>query len=164
MDTNEILKNSEYAQHDENRIPSPDFNMINCVLEHSEIRTPLEGVLNNLVLLNVLELVIIIMLLFLIGYKYIYKFNIKYTSNLIGRFFPSWKTISEKSIQYNDKFIIIMFIYLSVLLILMKLGNILACGELLDKIDDFVLVYTEIKKKSLICLFYFNIVYHLLRE
>lgn len=49
-----------------------------------------------------------------------------------------------------------MFVYISVLLILIKLGHIYFSGELANNIDDFVLVYNTLKKNSLIFLIYLN--------
>ena len=47
----------------------------------------------------------------------------------------------HKSKEYNDRFITILFIFITVILISIKLGNIYACTELYSQIDNFVLVY-----------------------
>ena len=67
---------------------------------------------------------------------------VKYLPN---KYIDWFKKYSTSSIKYNDKFTKIMFIYVSILLILLKLGNLYVTAELYNNIDDYVLVYNHIK-------------------
>jgi hypothetical protein len=56
-----------------------------------------------------------------------------------------FKNMVNKGIDYNNKFIFIMFIINCILLIVISLINIFVSAELLIKIDDYVSVYNHIK-------------------
>ena len=61
------------------------------------------------------------------------------------QFNKSQKTINQ-SIEFNNKFIHVMIIIITILLFLFKILNILICTELITGLDDYVLVYNYLKK------------------
>ncbi len=72
----EAIKEHKYAHTDIERVPSPDSTFINSVLEDSEQSIPLIDLLLNLVSINILELLLIIVLIFILFYKSINNFTI----------------------------------------------------------------------------------------
>ena len=82
--------------------------------------------------------------------RFFYKFNVNFIFNLVKKYLPTkfinWFTkYTNTSIEYSNKFTTIMFIVVSILLILVKLGNLYVTTELYTNIDDYVLVYNHIK-------------------
>jgi hypothetical protein len=55
-----------------------------------------------------------------------------------------FKNKIKKGINYNNRFIFIIFIIISIVLIIILLLNIFVSAELLTKIDDYVTVYNQI--------------------
>lgn len=150
LDLSESIKNSPHGDPDITRIPSPESDLINSPLEAMENFSPLEVLLNSLVTLNILELMLYIILILLLINKYFYPFNINNISKIINKFMPlsfiNWYTkYTNKSIDYNNRFTQIMFISVTILLLLFKLGNLYITAELSLKIDDYVLVYNHLK-------------------
>jgi hypothetical protein len=144
-------------------VPSPENKFsINYPLESNNIifdHTPLENLITSLFTLNIFILFLTISLLFLIFNRYIILYNLEFISTLIEKYLPNkfngiLKTKINKGIDYNSRFIFIMFTVNSILLILILLLSIFICAELLVKIDDYVTVYNQLHiNKSFICLF-----------
>ena len=131
-------------------LPKIGDNLINCPIEGSEDTIPLVEILDNLISLNILEIVLTVILILILYQKYINKININFITKIVVKYLPNkyidwFKKYSTSSIKYNDKFTKIMFIYVSILLILLKLGNLYVTAELYNNIDDYVLVYNHIK-------------------
>ena len=57
----------------------------------------------------------------------------------------SYNKYTQTTVEYNEKFTKIMFIFVSVMLIILKLGNLFITAELGYRIDDYVLVYNHFK-------------------
>jgi hypothetical protein len=157
IDIVQSVKDSKHSNPDPDRIPSPDIDIINSALENGDLISPLEVLLNSQFSLNVLIFFLIFSLLFLTFYKFFFKENI----NLIRKYLPLPNNIKDKyinyldnSANYNSKFILIMFILDSLLLILFLLLNLFVSAELSNNIDNYVIVYNYIhnKKSSLLLL------------
>lgn len=146
----EMIKNHPYADPNINRVPSPEPNIINSVLENGDQSIPLVDLLLQLATLNLLELIVIFIIIFLIINKYYSQFLKNFISTLLKKYMPTkyhkFSRILEKSNEYNIKFINIMLIFLVIILILSILGSLFLCSELYTNIDDYVLVYNHIKK------------------
>lgn len=133
-------------------VPSPDNTFVNCPLEPGDEPIPLVDLLQALFSLNLLEIFIIAILILIVFNRYFYKFNMGFISKLVSKYLPDnyprvavFKKYTKNSIEYNNKFTTIMFILLSVLLILVKLGNLYVTIELNNNIEDYVLVYHYLK-------------------
>ena len=85
-DVVEMIKQSEHSNPDPNRVPSPDPNIINSPLEDVESVIPLVGLLENLTLLNVAELLLIIVMFIIIFSKNINGFYIKIISYIVNKY------------------------------------------------------------------------------
>lgn len=152
----EIMNNDTTQNEDNNEqyifkvVHSPYSNLINSVLESSEIRTPLEDILNNLYTLNILEFLLILMLILLLSNKYIYIFNMKLISNFMNKYMPNlfkkYKQYLEKGQNYNEKWTTFLTVFIIILLLIIKLMNLYFSGELTHNINDFIVVYNYIKK------------------
>nr|YP_010691086.1 LAGLIDADG endonuclease [Phellinus igniarius]WBU93187.1 LAGLIDADG endonuclease [Phellinus igniarius] len=147
------IKNSKHGDPNVERIPSPDQDMIPCIIESGDAHIPLLTLLNALFTFNVLEIILLIILLVILFNKYIYKLNMTILSNLINKYFSkniiAWfNKYSATSVEINEKFTKIMLIYISIVLILFKLGTLYITYELGMNIDDYVLVYNHIKNIS----------------
>jgi hypothetical protein len=140
------IKNSPHANPDINRVPSPDigtrgFN-INDPLEVGDMSSPLTELLDVILSFNVLELILIILLLYILLYQSI----LKYVNKFIPTKYHNLKTILEKGVDINTKFLNIMLVIVIVLLLIFKLANIFFSYELSHNIDSYVNVYNYIKK------------------
>jgi hypothetical protein len=146
----DIIKNSAHADPNINRIPSPDLFVANSPLESNDVSTPLEQLLGVIVSYQMLELFLLFLLFFLLFIKFFYKKNTDLVSLFVNKFMPNkfviwYNNIMQWSTDFNDKFNTILFIFISILFILIKLGNIYACTELYSNIDTFVSVYNYYK-------------------
>jgi LAGLIDADG endonuclease len=153
INISEAIKNSRHGDPNIERVPSPDINIINSPLEINDDTIPLEVLLNSLYSLNILELFLFLILLFLIVNRYFYKFNMENIYNLIRKIMPVkfmiWYLKSvNKSIEYNTKFTNIMFIIIIILLIVIKLGNLYISFELSINTDNYVQVYNHLKNTT----------------
>jgi hypothetical protein len=166
INVSSIIENSRHADPDINRIPSPDLeNIIQNPLEIGDT-SPLETILTSIFAFNVFILLLTIIILYLIFNRYILHFNLdlitslfdKYMSHKINERFKSWL---KKGTNYNNRFIFIMFIVNSIVLIFLILLNIIFTADLLVKIEDYVNVYNFIHgnngKNSIIFLIVSNI-------
>ena len=82
--------------------------------------------------------------------RYFYKFNVEFILKLVNKYLPNKITVWFKkyiftSVEYNNKFTIIMIIVISFILLLMKLGTIYLTYELANNTDAYVKVYNYIK-------------------
>jgi len=162
-----IIKNSNLNIPDVDKTPGPDNSFIvNSPLEQNEIVSPLEELLQIILSLEVLELSLFIIILLVLFNKYIYKNNIEIIYNLVNKYLPnkfiSWYSkFFHKSVEYNTKFTTIMIIIISFILLIVKLGSIYICAELINNTDDYVQVYNHLKgiSKSSILLLGLNYKY-----
>jgi hypothetical protein len=88
INISEAIKNSRHGDHNIERVPSPDINIINSPLEINDDTIPLEVLLNSLYSLNLLELFLFVNLLLLLVNRYFYKFNMENIYKLIRKIMP----------------------------------------------------------------------------
>ena len=144
-----MIKNSEHANPDINRIPSPglDFN-INSSLESGDQSIPLLDLLDVIKSFNILEIILILFLIYILCIKYINKFNI--ISYLIIKYLPTkyhnWNKIFESGNKFNIILVNFILVFIIVLLLIFKLMNLYFCSELYTNIDDYVSLYNFLKK------------------
>jgi hypothetical protein len=127
--------------------------MINCPIEKGDDSIPLVDILEGIVEANILEIGYIIILILIVFNRFFYKINVDFIKKLVNKYLPEKYTAwlyksTNTSVEFNNKFTTIMFIVVSILLILLKLGNIYVTAHLYNNIDDYVLVYNHIKKHS----------------
>ncbi len=140
------MKESPHSNPDPERIPSPDPDIINSPLENGDLYSPLEIILISMLKLNVLTIILMIILLLLLFYRYFLEQNINIISSFVNKFmsnnFKEWyfKKINS-GLNYKNKFVLIMFIIISILLIIFICMNIYANLELINNIDKYILVY-----------------------
>lgn len=149
------IANSKHSDPDINRIPSPDIDniFINSILEKDELRSPLEELLIYQFLLNLLILMLIIILLIIIFNRFILKYNLtllssffgKYMSNNINELFKKYVNYSD---VYNDRFVLILFIIITLNLFFIIFLNIFISSELLFKTDNYIDVYNYIHNQN----------------
>lgn len=154
LNIKESIKNSPHADVNIDSIPSPDGGFINSVLEASEQinnYTPLEELIIYQFSLNAIILIFILILLSMLFNRFILTTNLefitslfdKYTSNKISQWF---KNKINKSIDYNNRFTLFLFLFISIILIINVILSLFISSELLLNIDDYVTVYNHLKK------------------
>jgi hypothetical protein len=123
-------------------------------LESSEIvktNSPLEVLLISQFIFNALILILIIILLSMLFNRFVLTSNLdfisslfeKYSSNNINQWF---KNKIDKGNDYNNRFILIMFIVNSIMLIVFLFITLFISSELIVNIDSYVNVYNHLKK------------------
>lgn len=154
LNIKESIKNSPHADVNIESIPSPEGGFINSVLEASEQinnYTPLEELIIYQFSLNAIILIFILILLIMLFNRFILTTNLefitslfdKYTSNKISQWF---KNKINKSIDYNNRFTLFLFLFISIILIINVILSLFISSELLLNIDDYVTVYNHLKK------------------
>jgi len=147
LDTNlKISKNNNNPDIDS--VPSPTDNIINSPLEIGDI-SPLEELLTDMFKINILLSFLFLMFVFLIFYRYLYTVNSKFLAKLFNRFIPdsfksSFNFGSKLSSDFNDKFILFLFIVNIFNLILLLTVNLYVSFELSTNIKDYVDIYNYI--------------------
>ena len=139
---------------------SPDQSFIDSPFEDIDNNIPLIAILKNLVLLDSVELMLMLILIFIVINKYLYKFNIKLLYKLVllipnkylPNIFKNRFNNLDKAVDFNNKFYNILFGILIIILLLFKLAHIYFSSELYSNIDDYILVYNYIKKSNLLLL------------
>ena len=134
-------------------------SFIDSPFEGEDFNTIIE-VLKNLLFLDGIEGLYILLLILIICFKYLYKFNIKLLNKLVllipNKYLPNKlkNGISnvDKAVEFNSKFYDTMFIIVLILLLLTKLLHFYYSSELYSNIDDYILVYNYIKKSNLLLL------------
>jgi hypothetical protein len=152
----DMIKESPHADVTTDRVPSPDINLIHNMTEIGDLQSPLEVLLRSQLKIGILLGIVIITILFLIVYYYISTNNIE----LLRKYLPSsWLKIldyysSKKqyfsflstSIDFNKKFIIVLLIINSLVLITLLIFNIYISAELTFNLDQYISVYNYIYK------------------
>ena len=149
-------ENSKFSDLDIDQMASPESFIINSPLEDGDlIRSPLEQLLSYSYALNILIILLVFIFLFIIFNRYVLYNNLKFILNTIEKYMPTTiylnlqKRISQ-GINYNNKFILIIFIFNSILLFILLIMNLYVTSELILNIDEYVKVYNHINvfKKS----------------
>jgi hypothetical protein len=157
-----LIKNSPHADPNPDRIPSPDPNIINSILESNDITSPLQDLLLYSFVLDIMILISIISLLIIIFNRYINSCNLSFFNSIFNKYIPikyrNWfQKYLNTGIDYNNRFMLIMFIINSIGLILMILLKIFITSELFINIDSHIAVHNYIhSKESFILLFMSN--------
>jgi hypothetical protein len=141
------IKDSKHADISKDRVPSPDNDFVNSPFEEN---IPLVTLLNAIWTFNILELILMVILVWLLFNKYLknYSFNIsskivhKYMGDKFIEKFEKYQKIFE---NLNNKFSVVMYMWVGLLLIIIKLVNIYFSGVLYYDIDNYVLVYNHYK-------------------
>lgn len=142
---------------DPDQIPSLDSDMIMCSLEKGDMLSPLEEILRSQLTLNMLILTLVIVLLVLIFNRYVLVFNMKMINNFNDKYMPEKykhiiKNYITKGIEFNNIFMFYMFIFNTIVIILLILLNIYVSYELSHNTDAYVQVYNYLHNKNSIIL------------
>nr|YP_009710759.1 hypothetical protein [Amanita thiersii]QFZ98708.1 hypothetical protein [Amanita thiersii] len=148
----EMVKNSEHANPNTERIPSPDPNMINSPLEN-DLSSQLENLLSYSLILDIFILLLLILILILIFNRYILKYNLNFVNSFLNKYMPdkyiNWKNkYINSSIDYNNKFVLFMFILNSIFIFLFTFLKIFVTSTLLLNIDSFINVHNYLHSKE----------------
>jgi hypothetical protein len=157
-----IVTETKHSDHDKDQIPSPDDFFITSPLEHGDRislndSSPLADMLIHIFSLNVLILILIIIFLFLIFNRFILKSNSEFIKSFVDKYMPKkiklWTEKNfhnkvDKVIDYNNRFMLIMFIVNSITLIAMVLLNIYASSELVNNIDEYVEIHNFLNNNN----------------
>lgn len=151
----EEIKSSRHGDPNPDRIPSPDPDLsINSPLEELNTGIPLVSLLINSITLDLLEIILIIILIYLLCYSYLNTNLIKFISNVLNNYnnvlINNIKNILSKGQNVNDKFIKYILTFVIVVLLLLKLLHIVVNADILYNIDSYVTVYNHLKKSMLI--------------
>lgn len=151
----EAIKNYKLATPIVVKIPSliEDKSGIWSVLESSETidkYSPLQNLLLDCFILNVLILISVFILLYIIFISYIKKSNLQFISYIFDKFMPKkindWFKIKIKKADYiSDKFILIWFIIIFIILIFNIILNIIISAVLFSDIEDYIEVHNYLK-------------------
>lgn len=137
--------------------------MANSSIENGYVSSPLEDLLLYSYALDILIIILLICLFILIFNRYILSFNINYITKILNKYLPNkygeWinnKINSSKNL--NNKFVLVMFIIYSILLIILLILKLYLISELYLNIDSYVDVhkYVHLKKGGLLLTFAFR--------
>jgi len=108
--------------------------------------------------LNVVIFILVIMLLILIFNRFLLKSNLNLLLSLFDKYMPNkynvlFKKYVNNSNLYNDRFLLIMFLFISIVLIYMIILNIIVSAELFVHTDNYIEVYNFLKNKNNMLLF-----------
>lgn len=145
LSINTILKESKNSNLDNNSIPSPTDDFSHSPLEPGDL-SHLENLLTDLFLLNILLLILFLIFVFLIFYRYFYSVNFEFYSSLINRIIPDRfksrsNSILKTSANFNNRFILFIFICNIFNLIIILSISLYISFELSTNINDYVTVY-----------------------
>jgi len=152
MDLTDAIKNSKHGNVDPDKIPSPDGDEIRCPLEQGDMLSPLEEILRSQLTLNILILILVIIFLILIFNRYVLKFNLNMITKFNDRYVADkYKYLiinyTSKGLDFNSKFIFIMFIINTIFILLLLLLNIYISLELSNNTENYVQVYNHLHNK-----------------
>lgn len=150
-----MIKESPHVNTNPERIPSPDINIIHNMTEIGDLQSPLEELLRSQLKIGILLCFIIIFILFLIVYYYISSKNIqlliKYIPNSWLKFLDFYYSKTKFfsiSTDFNKKFIILLLIINSFVLIFLLVLNIYVSAELTVNLDQYISVQNYTYKVS----------------
>jgi hypothetical protein len=140
------------ARKPDDIIPSLEPNIINSTLENNDLTSPLQDLLIYSFALDICILLSIVTLLVIIFNRYVYSFNLNFINSILNKYIHiKWSNWFNKKlntgIDYNNKFVLIMFIINSIGLILMIFLKIFITSELLVNIDSYIAVHNYIHCK-----------------
>jgi hypothetical protein len=148
LDKSDIINKSSHADPNIHRVPSPGIEpfSVNSPIETS----PIETLLSSQFILITLIIIIIIILLYIIISRFILYKNIGNISSLIEKYMPTkiynkYKNYINKSVVYNDRILLIFFIYNSILLIILLFISLFITAELLANLDEHIQIYNSLK-------------------
>lgn len=137
------IKNSQHADPQLDRIPSPDPNIINSPLEN-DITSPLQDLLLYSFILDILILILLIGILLIIFNRYIVKYNLTFINYIINKYMPikirNWFNINN-GIDFSNKFVLFIFIINTILLFFFVFLKLLISSTLLVNIDSYINVH-----------------------
>jgi hypothetical protein len=146
----EFIKNSEHANTDINRIPSPGpsyDNMLNSTLEELDLSLPFVNILFSMFKFGITELILLLLLAWLICYKYIFKFNMQFTINLINKYVPEkYRWISKyfkANSEHSDKGFNFLIGFFILLLVIAQVYLLLCQAIVIYNFDSFVQLYIK---------------------
>lgn len=146
-----LVKESPHANPSPDKIPSPtetQFN-INSPLEEGDITSPLQNLLLYSYTLDIIILLLILLLFFIIFNRYVYVHNSNFISSKLSKYIPiKIRNFFNTSIDFNNKFMLVMFIFISFLILFDSMLNIIISYELYTKIDDYIEVHKFIHFKN----------------
>ena len=113
-------------------------------------------------MLNVVIFILVIMLLILIFNRFLLKSNLNLLLSLFDKYMPNkynvlFKKYVNNSNLYNDRFLLIMFLFISIVLIYMIILNIIVSAELFVHTDNYIEVYNFLKNKNNMLLFWISL-------
>jgi hypothetical protein len=161
LNIGEAIKNSPHADPDITRIPSPSSEVDFFISSPADITSPLQNILIYSFALDIIILILFIIILLIIFNRYIVKYNLNFIKNIIqnlqsrgvNKYMPkkiiNWLNNSvNTSIEYNNKFVLFMFIINSIFLFLFVFLKLFISSELLINIDSYINVHNYIHNKK----------------
>nr|QWO71452.1 RNA polymerase [Calocybe cyanea] len=157
LDLKDWVNNSPHANPDHDNIPSPISDMINSPLEDFDLTSPLQDLLMYSFLLDLLILILLISLLVIIFYRYVLYINLNFVTFLLDKYFSiklrNWLNkyiipIKDRGIDFNSKFVLIMFVLNTITLVMIVLLKIFITSEIYMNINSYVNVHNLIHFSS----------------
>nr|AWA82162.1 hypothetical protein [Cantharellus cibarius] len=139
-----IMLNQNFKSNTSNNpeIPSPkddQFN-INSALESSEVINPLIELLRMSLTLNVFTLILVLILLILIFNRFIIRTNLETISKYLPNSFLKAQGWLNKT---SDRFLLFMFIFISIILLFILSLNIIISSHIFINIGDYANDYVN---------------------
>lgn len=165
------IKSSPHSNPDPNIVPSPtDINFPNFskYVEDISVKredSPLFILLVSMFTLNIFTFIVITSLLIIIFNAFILKSNLEFLSSFIKKFFPKkifdlFNKWANYSSNFNNRFLLLIFITNTFLIYFILFWNIYASAELVTKFEEYIAVHNYIHNKESILILlwptYFN--------
>ena len=145
-----IIK-SPHANLDVDKIPSPSYSnfYINSPLENGDVNSPLENLLLYSITLDILILLLLLIILLIIFNRYFYVHNAKLVNSKLDKYIPNKiKNWLYTSIDFNNKFILFMFIFIGFFILFDSLLNVFISMDLYYNLDEHIEVHKYLKLKK----------------
>ncbi len=154
---NDQINPTNMNQADIEKIISLDNNIISSMLEPGDLENPIEVVINCILEFNILNFIMTLILFVIIFNRIILQLNINTISSIANKYgndkIKKWiNNTVNKGLLYNNRFLLMIFIFNSIFIFIVSLFNIGLCYELKIHIHEYVTVYNFIHKDNSILL------------
>ena len=126
---------------------------INSPLENGDHTSPLQDLLLSSLVLDIISLLLLIIVIIIIFNRYILSFNLNIINKILNKYLPinlrNWfNNKLNTSLDFNNKFVLFMFIFCSLLLIFILCFKIFLTSELFMNINSHIEVHDYYHSKK----------------
>ena len=128
-------------------------DFINSPLENGDYTSPLQDLLLSSLVLDIISLLLLIIVIIIIFNRYILSFNLNLINKIVNKYLPinirNWfNNKLNTSLDFNNKFVLFMFIFCSLLLICILCFKIFVTSELFMNINSHIEVHNYYHSKK----------------